>query len=72
MRKVTNIRENLRATIAGEFFNFTNTLQFGPPDGNMNSPTFGRTLGPAGLGAGIVVAPHFASRIVQIGLRLDF
>ena len=22
--------------------------------------------------AGIVVAPHFASRIVQIGLRLDF
>jgi hypothetical protein len=72
VRKNTNIRENLRLVIAGEFFNFTNTLQFGPPDGNMNSPTYGRTLGPAGLGAGIVVAPHFAARIVQIGARLEF
>src|SRR5438477_5100860 len=38
IRKSTNVRENLRLIIAGEFFNFTNTLQFGPPDGNMRSP----------------------------------
>ena len=72
IRKSTNVRENLRLIIAGEFFNFTNTLQFGPPDGNMRSPTFGRTLGPAGLGAGIVRAPQLSSRIVQLGARIEF
>lgn len=70
--KTTMLKENLRFVLAGEFFNFTNTPQFGPPDGNMRSPNFGRTLGPAGLGAGIVVAPHMGARIVQIGARIEF
>jgi hypothetical protein len=72
IRKTTVIKENWRFVLAGEFFNFTNTPQFGPPDGNMRSPNFGRTLGPAGLGAGIVVAPHMGARIVQIGARIEF
>ena len=72
IRKTTVIKENWRFVLAGEFFNFTNTPQFGPPDGNLRSPNFGRTLGPAGLGAGIVVAPHMGARIVQIGARIEF
>jgi len=52
LRKQTAIKENLRFTIVAEFFNFTNTPQFGPPDVNLRSPTYGRTLGPGGgLGA---------------------
>ena len=72
IHKATNVKENMRITVAWEMFNATNTLQGGPPDSNLSSPTFGRVLGPAGLGAGIVRAPQFSGRVMQLGARFDF
>jgi hypothetical protein len=72
IHKSTVIKENLRATFAWEFFNATNTLQGGPPDATLTDPNFGRVLGPAGLGAGIVRAPQFSGRVMQVGGRIDF
>ena len=71
LRKETAIRESIRFTLVGEFFNFTNTPQFGPPDGNLRSPTFGRTLGPGG-GLGANTLGPWGARQVQIGARVDF
>jgi hypothetical protein len=71
LRKQTALKENLRFTVVGEFFNFTNTPQFGPPDGNLRSPTYGRTLG-AGGGLGANTLGPFGSRQVQLGARIDF
>ena len=71
LRKTTPIRENLKFSIVGEFFNFTNTPQFGPPDGNLRSPTFGVTNGPGG-GLGANTLGPYGSRQVQLGARIDF
>jgi len=71
LRKTTPITEWLKFSLVGEFFNFTNTPQFGPPDGNLRSPTFGVTNGPGG-GLGANTLGPYGGRQVQLGARFDF
>ncbi len=39
--KVLTFSEDIRLQVRAEFFNFTNTPQFGPPDTSFGSPVFG-------------------------------
>jgi len=71
IQKATNLTERLKLTFVAEAFNATNTLQFGPPDGNLLDPNFGRTLGPGG-GLGANTLGPFGARQMQLGLRIDF
>ncbi|MCC7342814.1 MAG: TonB-dependent receptor [Bryobacterales bacterium] len=54
--------EALKVQFRAEFFNLTNTPQFGPPDASFGSNTFGRVNGTFSAPA----------RNVQFGLRMDF
>lgn len=66
------LTEQVRLRFSGEFFNFTNSLQWGIPDGNLSSPNFGRISGP-GSGQGANASdPGTGQRIVQLGLRIEF
>lgn len=71
LRKIIPITERIRFGLVGEFFNFTNTPQFGPPDSNLGDPTFGQTNGPGG-GLGANTLGPFGARQVQLGARIDF
>lgn len=71
LRKMTSITEKVKFTLVGEFFNFTNTPQFGPPDATLTDPTFGRTTGPGG-GLGANTLGPYGGRQVQLGARVDF
>jgi hypothetical protein len=71
LRKLFSITERIKFTLVGEFFNFTNTPQFGPPDGNLSDPTFGVTNGPGG-GLGANTLGPYGQRQVQLGARIDF
>lgn len=71
IQKATNITERFKLTFVAEAFNATNTLQFGPPDGNLTDPNFGRTLG-AGGGLGANTLGPYGARQMQLGLRIDF
>jgi hypothetical protein len=71
IHKVIPIRERLRFSLVGEFFNFTNSPQFGPPDSNLGDPTFGQTNGPGG-GLGANTLGPYGGRQVQLGGRIDF
>jgi hypothetical protein len=71
IRKVIPIKERLRFSLVGEFFNFTNSPQFGPPDSNLGDPTFGQTNGPGG-GLGANTLGPYGGRQVQLGGRVDF
>ncbi len=57
------ITERVKAALRGEFFNTFNRTQFGWPDTNLSSNTFGQNNG---------TSPGFTPRNVQIGLRLSF
>ncbi len=71
LRKVTMIGEKMKFSLVAEFFNFTNSPQFGPPDSNLGDPTFGTTNGPGG-GLGANTLGPFGSRQIQLGARIDF
>src|SRR5581483_6470127 len=71
LRKVIPIGERLKLSLVGEFFNFTNTPQFGPPDSNLADRTFGQTNGP-GNGLGANTLGPFGGRQIQLGGRIDF
>lgn len=57
--KNTALREKLRLQFRAEFFNLTNTPQFGPPNTAFGSPQFG-----------IVAAQGNQPRIIQFALKL--
>lgn len=57
------ITERVKAQLRGEFFNALNRTQFGWPDTNIASATFGQNNG---------TAPGFTPRNIQIGLRINF
>ena len=61
LRKQFMMKESWRMEFRGEFFNVFNTPQFGQPDTNLASGTFGRI-------ASTNVNPRFA----QLSLRLTF
>lgn len=71
LRKIIPIGERLKLSLVGEFFNFTNTPQFGPPDSNLADRTFGQTNGP-GNGLGANTLGPFGGRQIQLGGRIDF
>jgi len=71
LRKMTMIGEKIKFSLVGEFFNFTNSPQFGPPDSNLGDPTFGTTNGPGG-GLGANTLGPYGSRQIQLGARIDF
>lgn len=71
IQKSTNLTERFRLTFVAEAFNATNTLQFGPPDGNLIDSNFGRTLGTGG-GLGANTLGPYGARQMQLGLRIDF
>ena len=58
--KNTVIRERVTLQFRAEFFNFTNRPNFGGPNANLNSGTFGRITGSTG------------ARELQFGLKLLF
>jgi hypothetical protein len=55
------IREGMKLQVRGEFFNFTNTPRFAPPDMAFGSTTFGQVTSTLG-----------SPRHMQIGLRFEF
>jgi hypothetical protein len=55
--------ERIKAQFRAEFFNALNRTQFGWPDTNIASNTFGQNNG---------TAPGFTPRNIQLGLRFDF
>ena len=55
------IRERVRVQVRGEFFNFTNTSNFGAPGTGLTGATFGVVSGTAS-----------APRRVQLGMKLYF
>ena len=55
------IRESMKLQIRGEFFNFTNTPRFGPPNTSFGSQQFGQVLSTLG-----------SPRHTQIGVRFEF
>jgi len=55
------IREGMRLQVRGEFFNFTNTPRFAPPDMAVGSTTFGQVTSTLG-----------SPRHTQIGVRFEF
>lgn len=57
------VTERLKGQLRGEFFNAMNRTQFGWPDTNLASATFGQNNG---------TAPGFSPRNIQLGLRLNF
>lgn len=57
------VTERVKAELRGEFFNAMNRTQFGWPDTNIASNTFGQDNG---------TAPGFTPRNIQLGLRLNF
>lgn len=59
--KDTKIGEHMNAEIRGEAFNLFNNVQFGNPDLNLFSPTFGA-----------VTSTSHDPRIVQLAVRLSF
>lgn len=71
LKKIIPITERVRLSLVGEFFNFTNTPQFGPPDSNLGDPTFGITNGPGG-GLGANTLGPYGQRQIQLGGRIDF
>jgi TonB dependent receptor len=71
LRKMFSLTEHVKFTLLGEFFNFTNTPQFGPPDSNLGDPTFGQTNGP-GPGLGANTLGPYGARQIQLGGRIDF
>jgi Carboxypeptidase regulatory-like domain len=58
--KDTTLRESLRLEFRAELFNAFNHAQFGQPDGNFNSSTFG------------IVSTANSPRIMQLSLKLLF
>lgn len=69
--KVTSINERWRVKFNAEFFNFTNSPQWGIPDTNLRSPNFGRITGALAEGANSN-RPEVGARIVQLGLKIEF
>ena len=59
--KQFTIREGILLQIRGEFFNFTNTPRFGPPDTTVGSSTFGQVTTTANT-----------PRHTQFGVRFQF
>jgi len=62
LMKNFRFRERLRVQLRAEFFNLTNTPQFGWPDSGFGSNTFGVVSGTMNL----------PPRNVQFGLKVDF
>ena len=60
--KMFHVRELLSAEFRAEFFNFTNSPQFGVPVNNLSSGDFGRVNGTRNVGP----------RSVQLGLKLQY
>jgi hypothetical protein len=58
-----NVTEKVKTQFRAEFFNALNRTQFGWPDTNLNSTTFGQNNG---------LAPGASPRNIQLGLRLNF
>jgi hypothetical protein len=58
--KDTLIKEGINLEFRAELFNAFNHAQFGPPDGNVNSATFG------------LITTANQPRIVQLSLKLLF
>lgn len=56
-----DIAERLRIQFRAEVFNVTNRVNFGNPNANFDSPTFGRITGLTG-----------APREAQLGLKIAF
>ena len=54
------IHERLRAQFRAEFFNFTNTPQYGRPDRSVTSDSFMQITGASG------------ERVIRVGVRFDF
>ncbi len=69
--KETKITERFGLKFSIEFFNLTNTLQFGNPDAGLQDATFGEILGPLSEGANSD-RPEVGQRILQLGLKLSF
>ena len=69
--KETKITERFGLKFSIEFFNLTNTLQFGNPDAGLQDATFGEILGPLNEGANSD-RPEVGQRIIQLGLKLSF
>jgi hypothetical protein len=63
LMKTISITERVKAQVRGEFFNMMNRVQFGWPDTNLASATFGQDNG---------TAPGSTPRNIQLGLRLNF
>lgn len=63
LMKDFRLSERVKAQLRGEFFNATNRTQFGWPDTNLTSSTFGQNNG---------TAPGFTPRNIQLGLRISF
>ena len=59
--KEFTVRESMKLQVRGEFFNFTNTPRFAPPDMAFGSQTFGQVTSTLG-----------SPRHTQIGVRFEF
>ena len=71
--KTIHLGESHSVKISGEFFNATNTAQWGLPNTTFGTPGFGSISGPliSGL-AGAGAAEAIAARLVQIGVHFYF
>jgi hypothetical protein len=69
--KVTKVNERWSVKFGAEFFNFTNSPQWGVPETNLRSPNFGRITGALAEGANSN-RPEVGARIVQMGLKIEF
>jgi hypothetical protein len=59
--KEFRIREGMKLQLRGEFFNFTNTPRFAPPNTFVGDSTFGTVTSTLG-----------SPRHTQIGVRFEF
>jgi hypothetical protein len=57
------IKEGIRLEVRGEGYNIANSVHFGAPVANINSPLFGEST---------ATAPGLQARIVQVALKLIF
>jgi len=64
------IHERADLELRCETFNFTNTPQFGNPNGSLTSSTFGYVTGTVGSGTG--VNGTGGGRAVQLGVKVSF
>jgi hypothetical protein len=66
------INERLKMRFSADFFNLTNTIQWGVPNTSLSDPNYGRILGPLTTPGTPGGNGEDGARIVQLGLRFEF